>query len=1423
MTRRFHSWRQSLSQTSGTSKRYNLRRKLASQSLEARHLLAGDLCFANEISDPQAGEVHLDSNKNASDKLDALNSPALPTITAPQMLPEQLGWSDHVDKPLVYRSGSHSIEVFVRPEYIAVDAATRFPEWDDTGLNREQLYGNSIAVYRIPADTPVGPSFSPILNDLIENTSYELLPVFAAPKSEYQSADGISVATDEVIVRVSSDFNKYSDGTSPEDHLSNLEGVESFRQLPGTHDQFVVTLDVTNPIETIETANEWADSPLWRWSTPNWFHRIEKNYTPNDPLFGNQWHLDNTGQFGSLVDHDANLPEAWDVNQGGSANIIVGVIDDGVSTDHEDITVWVNPGEIPGNGIDDDGNGWIDDVNGWNFVSDNNNSSYTADGDNHGTAVAGVAAADGDNATGVAGASYNSPVISARIFEGNSVASEANIAAALNYMAGRTADGTGTWNSAHVVNNSWSGGPPSAPIEDALTYGTTLGGDDGGGIPYLFSTGNGGVNFINQPGVLADQIEGVFAIGGTGNLGDVSSFSQGGPQLTLVAPTNQNFNAGTVTIETTDLMGTIGYADGNYTGTGATGFGGTSSAAPLSTGIAALALAELAEQNIDLTPGELRSLITNNTRLIAGLQYDANGHNIRAGHGMIDAQSILENIGTAEISVISSTEDLVSGSGEVFVGSTDVGTTLTSFVRVRNQGTSDLDLTSISIPAGPFTISSGGDATTLGVGESVTIEIEFTPTASGEVTETLTILSTDVDEGTFEVTLRGIGTIVAAEGLVFEDREADGIFGPANQVLPNQVVFLDLNDNGLLDQGTSFNTTTPVNTIDLATVVSPITVSGISSYDRIEVEVDITHTWVSDLTIELVAPDGTAITLASALGGGGDDYAGTIFDDAAPLSITEGAPPFTGRFRPQAPLSNLLGLDANGEWNLRVSDSADFDSGTINEWSILIGQAEPSAVTDGAGLYQFRNLDDGNYKLAVAPTGNFAPVAPTGSVDITTDATGPAVVTNFGVAEINTAYIQTWDDVNGDGVIDSDEGLLLDPVLFADGNRNGVFDEVGDSFLQDTDVNFVDNTTQTSVQTISGFSGAPLDVDVIINATHTWVSDVTFELVGPGGQTATLIANEGGNGDDFVMTHFDDEAANAIVGADAPFTGSFQPESPLSVFDGLDPNGDWTLNIIDSAGGDTGTVDNWELILNSDGLIPVEPDGWAKASLLPGDNDVVLAEDVAFEYTVPVDGSRTLSAVGDPITGVTYGARRRLPSIGGSVFHDRDGSGDIQEPGEDKIPGVTVFLDDNDNGVLDLQTRTTNDTDVGFTNFQPGSSTIDISGAAVLAGDLKVELEVVAPNVSTLQFTLTAPDGTSVILVDEGDASGANFTGTVLDDSASTPISSGASPYTGSFQPSNPLSAFDGLDPNGTWTLGITDANLFGGTLDSWTMVLGKR
>ena len=116
----------------------------------------------------------------------------------------------------------------------------------------------------------------------------------------------------------------------------------------------------------------------------------------------------------------------------------------------------------------------------------------------------------------------------------------------------------------------------------------------------------------------------------------------------------------------------------------------------------------------------------------------------------------------------------------------------------------------------------------------------------------------------------------------------------------------------------------------------------------------------------------------------------------------------------------------------------------------------------------------------------------------------------------------------------------------------------------------------TSTLSIAG-AGTIQDLDVRIpNLTHTFDGDLEIRLIGPGGSpSVTLVNNRGGSGDNFTNTVFDDEAATAISAGTPPFTGSFRPETPLSVFDGLSQAGTWTLRIDDQAFGDSGTLNSW--------------------------------------------------------------------------------------------------------------------------------------------------------------------------------------------------------------------------------------------------------
>ncbi len=146
-----------------------------------------------------------------------------------------------------------------------------------------------------------------------------------------------------------------------------------------------------------------------------------RDVLPDDPSFAMQWALYNIGQTGGVPDADIDATKAWElsVNNGTTLlgdTIIIAVIDDGFDLEHEDMNFWKNRNEIPGNGIDDDSNGYVDDYDGWN--------AYAGNGDipvrSHGTRVAGVAGAVGNNGIGISGVGWNGrvmPVAGSSTFE----------------------------------------------------------------------------------------------------------------------------------------------------------------------------------------------------------------------------------------------------------------------------------------------------------------------------------------------------------------------------------------------------------------------------------------------------------------------------------------------------------------------------------------------------------------------------------------------------------------------------------------------------------------------------------------------------------------------------------------------------------------------------------------------------------------------------------------------------------------------------------------------------------------------------------------------------------------------------------------------------------------------------------------------
>lgn len=141
---------------------------------------------------------------------------------------------------------------------------------------------------------------------------------------------------------------------------------------------------------------------------------------PNDPLLGLQWTHDNSGQIiggvPGTAGADISSIAAWDRTTG-SPDVVVAVIDTGIDYTHPDLAgnIWTNPGEIAGNGIDDDGNGYVDDIHGWDFGEQDSDPIDDDPNGGHGTPVAGVIGAVGNNGVGVAGVAWNVKLMALKV------------------------------------------------------------------------------------------------------------------------------------------------------------------------------------------------------------------------------------------------------------------------------------------------------------------------------------------------------------------------------------------------------------------------------------------------------------------------------------------------------------------------------------------------------------------------------------------------------------------------------------------------------------------------------------------------------------------------------------------------------------------------------------------------------------------------------------------------------------------------------------------------------------------------------------------------------------------------------------------------------------------------------------------------
>jgi subtilisin family serine protease len=254
--------------------------------------------------------------------------------------------------------------------------------------------------------------------------------------------------------------------------------AQAIRTFPGIGNLQVIKLP---PGLTVERAlAHYRNNPLVAYAEPD--YQLQVFATPNDPSFSQLWGLNNTGQTGGTADADIDATEAWNVRTS-AGNLVVAVIDTGIRYTHTDLTanMWINPGEIAGNGIDDDANGVVDDVHGINALA---GTGDPLDDNGHGTHVAGTIGAVGNNGTGVAGVAWSVKLMACKFLDAQGTGSLSDAVTCIDYAR---------QNGARIMNNSWGGGGFSQALADAIAAARN------DGILFVVAAGNSGMNNDSTP------------------------------------------------------------------------------------------------------------------------------------------------------------------------------------------------------------------------------------------------------------------------------------------------------------------------------------------------------------------------------------------------------------------------------------------------------------------------------------------------------------------------------------------------------------------------------------------------------------------------------------------------------------------------------------------------------------------------------------------------------------------------------------------------------------------------------------------------------------------------------------------------------------------------------------------------------------
>ena len=1094
-----------------------------------------------------------------------------------------------------------------------------------------------------------------------------------------------------------------------------------------------------NNISVEEAIDTYSEDPAIEYIEPN--YEVSINDLPDDPRFDELWGLNNTGQTGGVDDADIDASEAWDIETGN--DVVIGVIDTGIDYTHPDLddNVWVNEGEIPDNGIDDDSNGYVDDYHGYDFVNDDGDPFDDA---GHGTHVSGTIAAEGDNSVGVTGVNWNAQIMGLKFLDEFGSGDTFGAIQAVEYATLMGAD---------LTNNSWGGGGFSQALEDAIA----AAGEQG--QIFVAAAGNDSSDtdiFAHYPS--SYDLDNIISVAATTDSDLLAGFSNhGATSVDLSAPGQ-------------DILSTTPNNSYSY-------FNGTSMASPHVAGVVSLLLS----QSPGLSHQEVKERILETVDLIPALE----GITVSAGRLNAFNALLSDEAGAIEGSKWNDLDrDGVKDESEP--GLAD----WTIYLDNNQNGEIDEDEPSRITDADgnyAFSFLEPGNysvAEVLQPGWSQTF-----PDDTHDVTVTEGETISNLNFGNF---LSDPATI---SGVKWHDLDRDGVKDEGEPGLADWTIYLDDNQNGELDEGelsTVTNATGQYSLSDLEPgvyTVAEVVQPGWSQTfpEEIlprEIVLDETNDTITQaIATELSTANPGTVNSSSFIGDNPNidpeadvDLAQFQLDEGDRVTLDIDASELGSSLDSVLRLFDSEGTEvavsdddpAPGE-DFTLDSYIDFTATTSDTYYVGVSSYDNftyDPFNEGSGT----GFSSGDYDLEIAVGGELLPGVY--RVDVAPGETAENL--NFGNFELEPGSISgsKWNDLNGDGERNETEPGLADWTIYLDDNQNGELDEDELFEVTDADGNYTFSdlpaTTYTVAevlqdgwqQTFPGGSSSSLqdillfDDDAEENHFQTaldnlgldyqvFAEEEAFNSAVANAETSNTLViidsvagfhnfsttvdfvDNGGRG---ILQYWDldsdptlAEAFDATVAADI-----FTPEpiydwgntelfaelsNPVSLIETFwDDDGDRLEPLADSiaSGGyvPDETANQAAQIVGNTGKTIVNGFLLDNASV---DADSVQLATNAIEYLASSNTYTVDLPAGEAVTDLDFGNQEILPGeIRGSKWNDLNGNGERDE-GEPGIENWTIYLDDNQNGELDegeISTTTDTNGEYVFTDVEPGSYTV---------------------------------------------------------------------------------------------------------------------